>query len=208
MKSLVLKDTSQVRGFVINPFGHNITITPELIQYFSKRLTEIVIKKDTKVMLGQPAKYPHDMVKALSEFFKKYKEVESAYLFLAFKEGDDKPNLLIIIDFKGEKSELFPNINPEAVQEITLIQPGQVNLIALNFFRKILAITEKKQELEVQDVDDDTKPEEENVQDALNNLNNNVQPPATTPPPETTVKDSETNATSQNSEKKECKNCS
>ena len=107
---MVLKDTNAIKGFVINPFGQNIIITPELMQYFSSRKSEVVIQKDTKVMLGQPANYPHDMVNALSSFFKKHKEVKSAYLFLIHKEGEEKPNLLLVIDFTGDKAILFPKI--------------------------------------------------------------------------------------------------
>lgn len=110
LKAMVLKDTDAIKGFVINPYGQNIVITHELMQYFSSRKSEVVIQKDTKVMLGQPANYPHDMVNALSSFFKKHKEVKSAYLFLIHKEGDEKPNLLFVIDFTGDKAVLFPQI--------------------------------------------------------------------------------------------------
>lgn len=110
LKAMVLKDTNKIKGFVINPYGQNIVITPELMQYFSSRKSEVVIQKDTKVTLGQPANYPHDMVDAMSSFFKKHKEVKSAYLFLIHKDGDEKPNLLFVIDFTGDKAVLFPQI--------------------------------------------------------------------------------------------------
>ncbi len=110
LKTLVIKDADKIKGFTINPFTQNIIITPELMEYFSHRNSEIVIKKETKIMLGQPAKYPHEMVKELADFFKRQKEVESAYLFLAHREGDEQPNLMLIIDFKGEKDVLFPQV--------------------------------------------------------------------------------------------------
>lgn len=130
LKSMVEKDAQRVKGFVINPYGQNIVITPELIQYFSRRKSEIVIKKDTKVMLGQPANYPHEMVNALSKFFAEHKEVESAYLFLAHKEGDEKPNLLFVIDFTGEKTTLFPQI--AAVAQNYLGKDEYIDLVPLN----------------------------------------------------------------------------
>lgn len=130
LKTMVLKDTEKVKGFVINPYGQNIVITPELMQYFARRKSEIVIEKDTKVMLGQPANYPSEMVNALSKFFKKHKEVESAYLFLAHKEGDEKPNLLLVIGFTGEKSALFPQI--AAIAQDYLGKDEYIDLVPMN----------------------------------------------------------------------------
>lgn len=130
LKSIVENDAQRVKGFVINPYGQNIIITPELMEYFSQRKSEIVIKKDTNVMLGQPANYPHELVKALSKFFKENKEVESAYLFLAHMEGEAKPNLLLIIGFTGEKAALFPRI--AAITQNYLGKDEYIDLIPLN----------------------------------------------------------------------------
>ncbi len=130
LKSMVDNDTQRVKGFVINPYGQNIVITPELMQYFSQRKSEIVIKKDTNVMLGQPANYPHEMVKALSKFFNENREVESAYLFLAHMEGEAKPNLLFIIDFTGEKAAIFPRV--AAIAQSYLGKDEYIDLIPLN----------------------------------------------------------------------------
>lgn len=130
LKSMVEKDAQRVKGFVINPYGQNIVITPELMQYFSQIKSEIVIKKDTKIMLGQPANYPHEMVNALSKFFTEHREVESAYLFLAHKEDDEKPNLLFVIDFTGEKTSLFPQI--AAVAQNYLGKDEYIDLIPMN----------------------------------------------------------------------------
>lgn len=110
LKSIVFKDTDSIKGFVINPYGQNIIITPKLMEYFQQRKSEITLKKDSKIFLGQPADYPYEMVDALIAFFKNRKEVDSAYLFLAHREEDITPNLLFVIDFSGDKMELFPQI--------------------------------------------------------------------------------------------------
>jgi hypothetical protein len=130
LKGMVLKDTVNIKGFVINPYGQNIMITPEIMQYFSKKKSEIVIEKDTKVLLGQPSNYPYEMANALTKFFKKHKEVESAYLFLSHKEGDDKSNLLFVIGFVGEKATLFPQI--AAVAQGYLGKDEYIELISLD----------------------------------------------------------------------------
>jgi hypothetical protein len=129
LKHMVLKSDG-IKGFVINPFNQNFVITPEIMEYFSRRKSEIVIKENTKIMLGQPANYPHEMVNALSNFFQKNKGIESAYMFLAHKEGDLKPNLLFIIDFSGDKDVLFPRI--AAVAQDFLGKDEYIDMIPLN----------------------------------------------------------------------------
>jgi len=109
LKTMVLNDINNIKGFVINPFNQNIIITSELIDYFTNRKSEVTIKEKTKVMLGEPANYPQEMVNELTRFFKQYKEIESAYLLLAHYESIEKPNLLLIIDSTNEK-ELYSQI--------------------------------------------------------------------------------------------------
>jgi hypothetical protein len=119
-----------IKGFVINPFNQNLVITAEVMEYFAHRKSEIVIKEDTQIMLGQPANYPQEMVNALSDFFLKNKEVESAYLFLAHRAGDQQPNLLLIIGFIGDKAVLFPRI--AAVAQGFLGKDEYIDLMPLN----------------------------------------------------------------------------
>ncbi|HYH02101.1 MAG TPA: enhanced serine sensitivity protein SseB [Bacillota bacterium] len=109
LKSMVLNN-EEIRGFVINPYGQSVVITPELIDYFTRRKTEIVVEEDTQILLGQPADYPEEMVNALQQFFEEHHEVEKAYLFLAQIPGAPQPNWLLVVDFIGEKNSLFPQI--------------------------------------------------------------------------------------------------
>jgi len=110
LNGIVLENTDTIKGFVINPYSQRFIITPEVVQYFSQRKSEIGGEEDTKIMLGQPSEYPNGLVNAMSKLFESYKEVKSAYLFLARKESDQKSNLLFVIDFTGEKDLLFPKI--------------------------------------------------------------------------------------------------
>lgn len=124
---LVLNNKN-VEGFVINPYNQNFIITREVMEYFDRRYS--VVKKDTKVMLGQPADYPYGMTKALSSFFEKNKDIESAYLFLAHKEGEPKPNLMLIIETTGDESILFPKI--AAIAQEFLAEEEYIDLVPLN----------------------------------------------------------------------------
>ncbi|MFL0252620.1 enhanced serine sensitivity protein SseB [Clostridium neuense] len=67
-----------------------------------------VIKKDTKVMLGEPKDYPSGMIEAVKEHMKKNKCIKAAYLRLMLK--DDEKSYLIVVDFRGEKNQVFQGI--------------------------------------------------------------------------------------------------
>jgi len=129
LRHMVL-NSDDIKGFVINAFNQNFVITPEVMEYFSHRKSEIVIKENTRITLGQPANYPYEMINALSSFFKKNKEIESAYVFLAHKDGDQKPNLLLVIDFTGDKAVLFPKI--ASVAQDFLCENEYIDMIPLN----------------------------------------------------------------------------
>ncbi len=56
-------------------------------------------EKDTEVMIGQPARYPHDLTDALSRLFRKTKDVERAFLAHFFNpEAGEKPHTLVGIE--------------------------------------------------------------------------------------------------------------
>ncbi|HET8685254.1 MAG TPA: enhanced serine sensitivity protein SseB C-terminal domain-containing protein, partial [Methanosarcina sp.] len=60
-----------------------------------------VVQKETKVLLGQPANYPSEMVSALTELLAKHSAVKAAYLCLMHDpSSSDKP--IFIIGFEGD----------------------------------------------------------------------------------------------------------
>ncbi|MFI5381129.1 MAG: enhanced serine sensitivity protein SseB C-terminal domain-containing protein, partial [Tepidisphaerales bacterium] len=62
-----------------------------------------VAQKETKVLVGQPANYPLDLVLALSRYFQTTPQVERAYLVHFFNaERDEKPHTLIAIEVTGD----------------------------------------------------------------------------------------------------------
>jgi hypothetical protein len=65
-------------------------------------------QKDTQILLGQPALYPHELVKTLSAYFAKNPRVNKAYLAQYHNPAaDEKPHLLIAIDGKGDWQQLL-----------------------------------------------------------------------------------------------------
>lgn len=113
---MALNEKADSAGFVINPFTDDVIFSKDLIlrlkEEQSRRanggVTECVVQKDTQVFLGQPKVYPKQMVDEISKYLKTRKNVKSAYFFLMMKEGEQ--SYLIIVDFTGDKKELFGGI--------------------------------------------------------------------------------------------------
>lgn len=104
-------------GISINPYGVNITLTNDMLTVIESVakgspqntvIKEQVAEKDTKVMLGAPAEYPHEMIDAICKYLKTNKNVNAAYLRLMIK--DNEQSYLIVVDFSGDKNEVFSGI--------------------------------------------------------------------------------------------------
>jgi len=116
LAAMVLNKEGNLEGFVINPYGGNITFNKNMIaalkehkeQHKTGGVVEHVVKKDTSVQLGEPRIYTREMVNAISNYLKKQKNVQAAYLQLMVKEGEQ--SYLIIIDFEGDRRKTFDGI--------------------------------------------------------------------------------------------------
>lgn len=69
---------------------------------------QFVAQESTQVLLGQPARYPHELVNALSRFFKTRKQIKRAYLahFHNPAQGD-KPHTLIGIEVDSDMESIM-----------------------------------------------------------------------------------------------------
>lgn len=69
--------------------------------------TEMVVDKETQILLGQPEEYPSVIVDALTKLFSQRKPVRRAFLALMHdKSVDEKPNLLIGLEVEGSEEEI------------------------------------------------------------------------------------------------------
>lgn len=118
LKSLIFNESTSIKGVSINPFNHNIILTKEVFDYFEHRKSEVNIRENSPIMLGEPANYPYEMVNDLCKFFSRNKTIKSAYLFLASYEDNRSPNLLLIIDSSDGKL-LFPQIGNLAQKHLS-----------------------------------------------------------------------------------------
>lgn len=107
----------QADGITINPYGVNIILTKDMIENIDEVanglpqkivVKEQVAKKDTKVLLGEPAEYPNAMIDAICKYLKTNKKINAAYLRLMIK--DDEQSYLIVVDFTGDMNEVFSKI--------------------------------------------------------------------------------------------------
>lgn len=116
MSSMVLNSKDCHEGFVINPFGEDFVFTKQLIQALMQEQNnptignadEVVVRKDTEVLLGQPRIYPKDLIESIIKVLKKQKKVKAAYFMQMLREKEI--SYLIVVDFSGDKKELFDDI--------------------------------------------------------------------------------------------------
>ena len=72
-----------------------------------------VIKEDTNVLLGEPARYPAALVEALAAYFKTIPEVEKAYLAHILDPSEaQKGHTLIALQVKGDWDKVRAGVGP------------------------------------------------------------------------------------------------
>lgn len=94
--------TAGKNGIAVNPFSDNYVISAENVlsmkrhkEILTKGFSEEVVKKDTKVQIGDPAEYPVKMAEAVKLYAEKNKGIRAIWLKLMIKEGE-KSYLLIV----------------------------------------------------------------------------------------------------------------
>lgn len=114
--ALLSEEHTTGAGFVINPFGGNVIIPREMVLALKAEkdrraaggVVEQVIEKETTVQLGEPRIYPQAMVEAIKERLKSLKQVETAWLQLMVKEGEQ--SWLVVLEFSGDRRRVFDEV--------------------------------------------------------------------------------------------------
>lgn len=66
-----------------------------------------VFPRDTKILLGQPSRYPHELVAVLQRVFARHKGVKKAYLaHFVNPAQDEKPHTLIAIEASANRDQI------------------------------------------------------------------------------------------------------
>lgn len=115
--SMMSRDKTAV---VINPFGQGAMFPFDMLDQIKKakdrntaNVQHQVVRKDTRVMLGEPKEYPQQMVDSVRRYAENAIEINAIWLKLMMKEGEQ--SFLLIVDAIGDAKSCFPNIANAAV---------------------------------------------------------------------------------------------
>ena len=108
-------------NLILNPFSdYGKELIPQEIESLLdgsifEKSNEIEIKEDTKVLIGQPSKYPTEFVSALKDLFKEHKTIKAAYLAtVKADKSEELPHLMIAIDIEGDRKTITNQAGPLA----------------------------------------------------------------------------------------------
>jgi hypothetical protein len=113
LKHIVIDNPTQLTGVVINPFGQALFLRqPQFAEMDSLTEGMTLARTDHKGKLEMKATtdYPVGLPKALSAMFEGRSEVFRAWILLAREGGDAKFHKLFVIDFNGDRKQLFPSV--------------------------------------------------------------------------------------------------
>jgi hypothetical protein len=132
-------DGANLSGVVINPFGASLILQAETLSEMegaATGMTHARVEHKGRTFF-EVARYSPALARAFAAALKNSgMEVSEAYILLARREEDAKPHLLFLIDFKGDRKQLFPavaravrpHMKPGANFE--LLQAGSATLAA------------------------------------------------------------------------------
>jgi hypothetical protein len=137
MKGKDLFSLAKGATFILNPFSdYQKELLPQEIDALLdgtllKENNKFVVDEDTNVLIGQPEKYPEELVKALSILFKNKPAVQSAYLgLIKFNNNDNPPHLIvglkITCNIEEITNEAIP-ITEQFCEEHSIVDFIQIN---------------------------------------------------------------------------------
>jgi len=126
--AMILHENVRSFGLIINPNSHSLPVSKQLLAHLSGRSIPVVVEKETQVVIGEPANYPHSLVDAVKVLLKSMREVKRAWFLLMHRNGEQ--SFLVVVDFNGERSKIFDAIGKtaspylESGQLIDIVQYG------------------------------------------------------------------------------------
>lgn len=133
----LLKQDSNIDGIVIDPYSNNIPFTRD--DCFSMQARRPIIKKGTKISIGEPSADVSGLVAGLTELMGKYPTISTAYLVQSVNGETKQASLLVVVN--NDDIDVMRSISAEsgkllAPQEILDFVPessGIGKFVADNF---------------------------------------------------------------------------
>jgi hypothetical protein len=141
LKGRDLFEMTRGSHFVLNPgadYGKELPAGEIAMLLDPGKPQTVRIEAPTKVLIGQPAVYPHTLVNTLKACFAKHKDVVSAHLVqIAFPDGAQPPHPMIGVAMTGDWDSLAAEIGrvakiaaPGITFDMMRIEPGKAGDIA------------------------------------------------------------------------------
>ena len=113
LKYYVIDAPEMFAGIVINPFEHNFVFDDSFIEIADSVIMGMSIKSNKnegKVIITKPQTWNLKMINDLYKIFDGALDVNRAWMFNSKEESGEAPHITIMVDFDGEKVDLFPSL--------------------------------------------------------------------------------------------------
>jgi hypothetical protein len=111
LKQSVLNCSGNLAGIVIDPFSKMLLLGHKQLEQIdlpSEDFKVQFVEHSGNLYLSDPAIDKPDLIDELACIFKANDAVYKAFILMAHDECDSEPRLLFVVDFSGEKDDLFP----------------------------------------------------------------------------------------------------
>ena len=125
LRHILIDMSETVCGIVVEPFGENLPLDRKALMAYDSAVGGMSVERSHvtgRVGLAVPGRLPDGMKEGLRRFFEKQIGVNRVWALLAKPENEPQPHLCIMIDFFGNKVQLFPLV-AEAVKPY--MRPGE-----------------------------------------------------------------------------------
>ncbi|MGP1569628.1 MAG: enhanced serine sensitivity protein SseB C-terminal domain-containing protein [Eubacteriales bacterium] len=113
LKYYVIDAPEAFSGIVINPFEQNFVFDDNFIEIADSVIMGMTIKSvkhEDKMIITKPNSWNLKMINDLYKVLEEKDGVSNAWLFNSSGTNSDRPHITVLVDFDGEKVDLFPSL--------------------------------------------------------------------------------------------------
>lgn len=113
LKYYVIDAPELFSGIVLNPFEQNFVFDDGFIELADSAIMGMSIKSNKnegKVIITKPQSWNLKMINDLYKIFDGALDVNRAWMFNSKEESGEAPHITVMVDFDGEKVDLFPSL--------------------------------------------------------------------------------------------------